>query len=292
MFRITQRSMADTTYANLQASLSRSSTLQEQLSSGKQISRPSDNPIGTSDIMQLKAERAATAQYVRNAENGISWLDTADNALQLSSAAIRRARDLTVQAGNGALGQPGRDAIAAELRGVRESLVELSNTQYLGRPVFGGTTDGSAAFDGTGAYVGSATGTVERRIGAESVVRVDVDGRAAFGDGPSSVIARIDAIIADLATGQPAAGRLGDLDDSLENVLGAVSDVGARTNRLENLKLKAEDAAITLRSSQSQIEDIDLPKTILELQLQSTAYQAALGATARVLQPTLLDFLR
>ncbi len=292
MFRITQRSMADTTYANLQASLGRSSTLQEQLSSGKQISRPSDNPIGANDIMQLKAERVATAQYIRNAENGVSWLDTADNAIQLSSAALRQARDLTVRGGNAALGQPGRDAIAAELRGVRESMVELANTQYLGRPVFGGTTDGPVAFDATGAYVGSPTGTVERRIGAESVVRVDVDGRAAFGDGPDSVIARIDAVIADLATGQPVDGRLAELDDSLDRLLGAASDVGARTNRIENLKLKAEDAAITLRSSQSQIEDVDLPKTILELQLQSTAYQAALGATARVLQPTLLDFLR
>jgi flagellar hook-associated protein 3 FlgL len=291
MFRITQRSMADTTYANLQASLARSSTLQAQLSSGKQITKPSDSPIGASDILQLRGERAATAQYIRNADTGIAWLDTADNALQLSSAAIRRARELTVQGGNGALAQPSRDALAKELRGVRESLVELANTQYLGRPVFGGTTAGATAFDDTGAYVGDG-GTVERRVGSESTVRVDVDGVSAFGDGPTSVIGRIDAIVADLEAGLSTTAHVDALDDSLDRLLGAVADVGARTNRIENLKAKAEDAAITLRSSQSQIEDVDLPKTILELQLQSTAYQAALGATARVLQPTLLDFLR
>ena len=291
MFRITQRSMADTTYANLQSSLSRSSRLQEQLASGKQVAKPSDSPIGASDIMQLRGERAANAQFVRNADNGLSWLNTADSALQLSAAALRRGQELTVRGGNGALGQPVRDAIAAEIRGVRASLLELANTQYLGRPVFGGTTGGPSAFDGTGTYTGDG-GTVERRVGAESSVRVDVDGVAAFGTGPGSVFARLDAIAADLEAGLPTGGHLSGLGEALEQLTGVLSGVGARTNRIENLKAKADDAGITLRSAQSQIEDIDLPKAILELQMQTVAYQAALGATAKVLQPTLLDFLR
>lgn len=291
MLRITQRSIADSTYANLQASLSRSSQLQEQLSSGKQVAKPSDSPIGASDIMQLRGERAANAQYVRNAENGVSWLDVADNALQLASGSARRARELTVQGGSTTIARTGREAIAAELRGVRDGLVELANTQYLGRPVFGGTTAGATAFDASGTYVGDG-GSVERRVGTDSVVRVDVDGAAAFGSGPGGLIGRIDAIIGDLEAGRTTSGHLDGLDASLEQLADALSDVGSRTNRIENLRLRADDAAISLRSAQSQIEDVDLPKTIMELQLQSTAYQAALGATARVLQPTLLDFLR
>ena len=291
MFRITQRSMADATYANLQSSLSRSSTLQEQLSSGKQVGKPSDNPTAAGDIMQLRAERAANDQYVRNADNGLAWLATADGALQQSSSQLRKAQELAVQAGAGGLSQGNRTAIAAELRGVRAGLLELANTQYLGRPVFGGTTGGATAFDASGAYVGD-DGTVQRRVGAESAVAANVSGAAAFGTGDTSVFARLDAIVADLEAGAPTGGHLTGLGDSLDRALGALSDVGARSNRVETLKAKAEDAGITLRSAQSQIEDVDLPRTILELQLQSTAYQAALGATARVLQPTLLDFLR
>lgn len=291
MFRITQRSMADTTYANLQASLGRSQQLQAQLSSGKQVGRPSDSPIGASDIMQLRGERAATDQYVRNAENGVAWLDGADAALQRSSEALARAKVLTVQGGSTTIGQPGRDAIAAELRGIRANLVELANTQYLGRPVFGGTTAGATAFDATGTYTGDG-GSVERRVGADSSVRVDVDGRAAFGSGPGSVFAALDGIVADLEAGRTTGGGIAVLDASLERLTGALSDVGARTNRIEALRLKADDTAITLRSAQSQIEDIDLPKAIMELQMQTVAYQAALGATGKVLQPSLLDFLR
>ena len=291
MLRITQRSMADTTYTNLQASLARSSRLQEQLSSGKQVSKPSDSPIGASDIMQLRGERAANSQFVRNADNGLSWLYTADSALQSSSAAIIRAQELTVRGANASLGATAREAIAAELRGIRDTLVELANTQYLGRPVFGGTTSGAIAFDATGAYVGDA-GTVQRRVGAESSVRVDVNGVTAFGSGATSVFATLDAVIADLGAGNPVSIHLTGLRTSLDQLTGALSDVGARTNRIENLKARADDAGITLRSAQSRIEDIDLPKAILELQMQTVAYQAALGATARVLQPTLLDLLR
>ena len=291
MFRITQRSMADTTYGNLQSSLARSSRLQEQLSSGKQVEKPSDSPIGASDIMQLRGERAANAQYVRNAENGVSWLTTADSALQLSSSALRKARELTVQGGNTSIGAAGRAALADEVAAVRDSLVELANTQYLGRPVFGGTTAGAVAFDTTGTYVGDG-GSVQRRVGADSSVRVDVDGTAAFGSGASSLFAALDAVVADLRAGSTTGGHLATIDQSLDRLTGALSDVGSRTNRIENLKAKADDAGITLRSAQSQIEDIDLPRAILELQMQTTAYQAALGATARVIQPSLLDFLR
>jgi len=292
MFRITQRSMADTTYTNLQASLARSSSLQEQLSSGKQISRPSDSPAGANDVMQLKAQRATTAQFVRNADNGIAWLDTADGALQLSSARMVRARELTVAGANGAMSATSRNALAAELQGVRDSIIELTNVQYLGRPVFGGTTAGAVAFDPTtGAYVGDS-GSVQRRVGAESTVQVDVDGVSAFGSGPGGIIATLDAVIADLRLNRSTESHLTAVDASHQQLLGALSDVGARTNRIENLKAKADDAGIMLRSAQSQIEDVDLPKAILELQMQTVAYQAALGATARVLQPTLLDFLR
>lgn len=291
MQRITQRSIADNSMANLQTAMARGSRLQEQLSSGKQIVRPSDSPAGTTDVLQLRAQRQATEQYIRNAENGVSWLDTADNALQQASTSVRRARDLTVQGTNSALGQSSRNALAAELGAVKQQLLELANAQYLGRPVFGGTTGGGVAFDATGTFVGDA-GTVSRRVGPESTVRVDVDGVGAFGTGTSSVFAQLDAIIADLQAGLPVDGHLTGLDASLDRVTGSLADVGARTNRVENLRQVASDAAITLRSSQSEIEDVDLPKTILELQLQQTAYQAALGATARVIQPSLLDFLR
>jgi flagellar hook-associated protein 3 FlgL len=85
---------------------------------------------------------------------------------------------------------------------------------------------------------------------------------------------------------------LGQLSDFLGKFTSALSDVGARYARVESLGQKADATILDLKSALSEIENIDLPKTVMELQLQQVAHQAALGATARVIQPTLMDFLR
>ncbi len=78
----------------------------------------------------------------------------------------------------------------------------------------------------------------------------------------------------------------------MRNVSDALGEIGARYNRVETMKNRANHQIVTLRSSLSEVEDIDLPATIMDLQLQETAYKAALSATARVIQPSLVDFLR
>ena len=287
MQRITSRLVADNSYANLQASMARNAELQQQLSSGKKIDKPSDSPAGTTSALQLRADIAANDQYTRNAASGVSWLDTADAALQQASTALEQARAKAVQGGSGANSQTARNAIAAEVSGIRDALLGIANTQYLGRPVFGGTTTGGVAFAADGSYAGD-NGRVERQVGADASVRVDVDGAHAFG----GVFAVLDDMVATLRAGGSSSASVDGIDASLERVLGALSEVGARTNRLENVQARNDLAAVTLRSEQSQVEYIDLPRTIVDMQLQETAYQASLAATARVIQPSLLDFLR
>ncbi len=92
----------------------------------------------------------------------------------------------------------------------------------------------------------------------------------------------------------PAAlsGDLGSLDTATQAMEAQQADGGARYNRLDQMGQAASDRIINLQSHLSDVQDVDLPKTITELTLQQTAYQAALGATAKVVQPSLLDFLR
>jgi flagellar hook-associated protein 3 FlgL len=71
-----------------------------------------------------------------------------------------------------------------------------------------------------------------------------------------------------------------------------LASVGALYNRVQTMRDRADSTALNLKSSLSEVEDIDLPKTIVDLQLQETAYQSALSATAKVIQPSLVDFLR
>jgi len=296
--RVTQQTIQRTTLTNLQRNLSSMSNLQAQLSSTKRIQRPSDDPAGVGSSMSMRADRAAATQALRNANDGSMWLGQIDTAVQGSISALRRVRDLTVQGANtGSMGQTSRDAIATELDGLRDTLLDLANTNINGRNVFAGTTADGIAFDdaSTGtpyAWHGTAGASVERRLGPDATVRVDADGDAIFGSGAASVFKLVDDIAADLRAGVNVTGRLSALDDRLNGMLSGVADVGIRYKQLTDAQSSLQFTVQNFSSSISGIEDIDLAETVLELQMQEVAYQGALGATARVLQPTLMDFLR
>jgi flagellar hook-associated protein 3 FlgL len=292
--RVTQHSISMSSLANVQASLNRTAKLQEQMSSGKVINRPSDSPTGTVTSLSLRSQIAAKEQYAANAQDGSSWLNTQDTALQSVNTALQRVRDLTVQAASsGSMDAAARDSIASEITTLRGTLTGLANTTYLGRPVFGGTTAGGAAFDSTTyAYVGDS-GQVTRRVDDRTQVSVGSTGSAVFGDGDSSVFAFLDTLAQNVRTNPSAlSADLGTLDGRMGTVLNALTDVGVRTNQVEQARTAATDKALDLRSTLSDVEDIDLPSVIIQMQLQETTYQAALSATAKAVQPTLMDFLK
>ncbi|MCA2213725.1 flagellar hook-associated protein FlgL [Jidongwangia harbinensis] len=293
--RVTESSIHNRVLANLQRNIARSEKIHDQLSSGKQINRPSDSPTGTVSALQLRTESRANEQYVRNANDGLGWLTTVESALNSSSTLMNRARDLTVQGLNTATGSAHSNAaLATEVEQIRDSLIAYANTRFLDRPVFGGTTAGPAAYDSTtGAYLGN-DGQTMRTVASGTKVRVDTTGPAAFGTGDTEVFTVLQTIADGLRAGDTAAlsDGLSKLDTASNVLRTAVSDVGARYNRITQAKESAQDRLLSVTSQLSDIEDIDLPKTIMEMQLQQTSYQAALAASAKVIQPSLIDFLR
>jgi flagellar hook-associated protein 3 FlgL len=307
MFRITQGSIATSSLQALSLNLASVSKLQQQLTSGKTISKPSDDPTGTNAAMQARQELAGATQYARNISDGIGVLDATDSALQNMVKQVQRVRDLTVQGMNtGSMSDASRAAIRIEVTGLREALLGLANTKVQDQPIFGGVTSGSTAYDAiTGAYQGfggtAAVGAtpavpvvpITRQASDSDSIRVDITGPEAFGDPAGGDLFAVVGNIAKDAVDNPAA--LGDhltkLDVALNGMLRAASDIGTRASRMETAKQVNADLQLTLTSRSAGIEDVDLAKTIMNLQLQQTGYQAALSATAKVIQPSLLDFL-
>ncbi len=296
-FRITQRAVAQRTTGNLQLALRRMAATQGQLSSGKVISRPSDSPVGTVSALRLRSEIRQFEQYVRNSEDGVGWLNAADRTLVSSLDQTRRVRDLTLQAANGTNGEAERRALAVEILAIRDSLIGLANSQHLGRPVFGGTADGETPYDAAGAYVisgAAAAGVIERTVAPGERVRVNMTGPEVYGAEPDNLFSTLTGIANDLLANDTSSisAHLDNLDARVRGITDALGEIGARTNRVETMKNRANEQIVTLKTSLSEVEDIDLPATIMDLQLQETAYKAALSATARVIQPSLVDFLR
>ena len=312
--RVTSQMMMGSAQRNLQSSQSLLAQRQDQASTLKAISRPSDDPIGTASSMQVRAQAAAADQYSRNIDDGTNWLNTIDSTLSSTSNIMNQVRDLTVQGGNGSLNQAAKDALATQIEGLKSDLLNLANTKLQGRNVFAGNSDASSAITAspvaadpatgaeastTYAFNGTSGSSVDRRIAPGTTVRVDSDGASIFGDDNSSapgaspsVFKLLDNITATLRTGGDPSSQLNDLDARMKTMTTAHTEMGTRQARI----LSAKDSNLALQNSleaqRSGIEDLDLGKSVLNLQMQQVNYQAALAVTAKVLPQTLMDFLR
>jgi flagellar hook-associated protein 3 FlgL len=293
--RVTQRMMSTSSLTALQTSLSRLSRTQERMSTGRVLNRPSDSPTDTTTAMRLRSSIADQKQYARNAEDGLGWLDLADTTLRSIGDLVRRGRDLALQGANATTADAAsRSALAAEVDQLRDAALAGANTTYLDRPLFGGVTAGATAYDTTtGAFTGTA-GVVQRTVGRTVVVPVNVNGPDAFGPDGASVFDALAGLSTALVAGDQAGitAAMDALRTAGDRITSTVADVGARQNRLDGATQSAKDAVLGLTSSLSEVENADIAATAVDLQMQQVAYQASLAVTARVMQPSLLDFLR
>jgi flagellar hook-associated protein 3 FlgL len=299
--RITARALATNSLRGLNNNLAAVTKLQNQLTSGRTISTPSDDPTGTNTSMITRQGQAANTQQARNISDGHTFLDATDSALQSMLDQARRVRDLAVRALNtGGSSTSSNDAIATEVDGIRESLVGQANQVVQGKPIFGGVTAGKQAYltDGTYVGVGGANGIpvhpVSRRVSDVESIRVDITGPEAFGDPASGkdLFAVVASISTNVRNGTPQASDLDDLDALIQRMSTAAADIGTRSSRMDDAGTVNSAQSLSLQAKLSATEEVDLPKTIMELQMQQTGYQAALSVTAKALQPTLLDFLK
>ena len=291
--RVTESSTNRATLANLQLDASRLADLQEQMSSGRQITKPSDNPTGTVTALQLRSQLSQLKQFQANSNDALGWLTTVDSAYGSITSQLEQVRTLVVQGMNTGTGNPASNgALAQQVDQARASLLSLANASYQGRPVFGGTTAGSVAFDTSGSYVGDS-GTVTRTVGSNASVDLNTQATATFGANGSNLFDLLSGIANDLRTNPANLGS--DLTQLDARQLAITSDrslAGAKYQRIQTVQSAASTNSLQLTSQLSDLQDIDLAETVVQVTSANTAYQAALATTAKVGQISLMDFLR
>lgn len=291
--RITDSAMRTQSLANLQATASRLAGLQAQLSSGRQITTPSDDPSGTVRALQLRSELRRSSQYTANASDALGWLTTADTSFSQAVSLVQSARTLVVQGLNtGTTDQAGANAIADQIDSLRNALLGVSNTVYNGRPIFGGTTAGAVAYDPSGNYVGDL-GTVSRAVGSNATVQLNASGPAVFGAAGSDVFTVLSNISATLRTNPSALGpQLGALDTALSRISSAQALAGATYKRVQTAQSVQTGNSTALTSALSDVQDIDMAEMAVKVSSANVTYQAALQTTANISQVSLLNFLK
>lgn len=304
--RITVGSGAAASLGGLQTAANRYEDLQQKLSTGKQIGRPSDDPAGAVSALALRADLRRNAQFIRNTSDATGWLTAADTAYAQATDLTQKVRTLTVQGLNtGASTGDSNRAIAEQINAIREAVLKIANSQYNGRAIFAGTADVAEPFDATGTYVGNE-GIVQRSIGDKDTLTINQNGIQAFGangDNLFDLMAELSSILAgdydpDAAPADPdsldtkLADGLARLDTALGELSSARAASGAALQRVRAAEQTQQTNNVTLRTHLSEIEDIDLAETVVAVNTANVVYQAALQTTANIRQLSLLNFLR
>lgn len=399
--RVTHRMITTQVMTNLNSITARLLRVQDMLSSGKTLRRPSDDPVKLNHVLLLRTSIRKLEQYTQNAEDGASWLNLTDTSLNQATTLLQKIRTLAIQGANGTLTPEDRMMLATEVEKYLEELIGVGNTSYAGRYIFAGTETLTVPFalqDGRIVYRGNGD-AVRREIEEGAIVELSVPGDEVFfrgfeawsnegidvaayqgerfringvevtvsdhnGDGSStfedlvyfvnthsalkdSVYAFTDGkrlflrsrtedaftleevsgsvleewgllgssgeipatnsrgasgilkVVRDLAEhlrGNEVARISGEdlarIDEALDLLLKVRAEVGARTLRMENAVSRFGEFTLNFKKLLSLDEDIDVAEVVVQLQEHQSVYQMALAAAARLLQPTLLDFLR
>ncbi len=291
-FRIPNQMLVNNSLTALEQSFSKLSDLQNEASSLKRLTKPSDAPGDVSSAMQLHAGLDRNDQYTRNLSDAQGWLGNADNALTSTVTQLQKVNDLVVQASNASLDASSRQSISAQIDSIRQSLIGVANTQYAGRPIFAGTASGAVAYDATGKYVGVSS-AVERNIAPGQRIQVNVNGDTVFGPPGNDVFTTLTQI-SQAVLNNPS--QLSTLQTTLgaqtTQVQNQLAQVGSQFLRVQNTQSQNTSDGLTMKQNLSSLEDADVAQVMVQLQAQQVAYQAALEATAKAIQPSLTDFLK
>lgn len=296
--RVTNNMIARGLLANLNNHLVRMEALQYQLSSGKRLRLPSDDPAATSIAMRLHTALVQTRQHRANLDAGISWLEATDAALNEAGEALQRARELAVYGASDTQPPDAREAIAKEVEQLFYHMIDIANSRHGGLYIFSGNKTLTPPYTVTGDPTSQALPKYEGDGGLRLyefsdgvTVPVNLPGGDIFDPILKSLIELKEALEAN--DGETTSGEIiGDLESALDNLLRARADVGARMNRLELARARLDDMEINLEQLVSNTEDVDIARVIVDLKVAENSYRAALAAGARIIQPTLMDFLR
>jgi flagellar hook-associated protein 3 FlgL len=291
--RVTQSMIYNSTNSSLSADLAALQAITEKVSSTKQLNRPSDNPADVRSAVGLRDTLAQINQFLRNIDSASSKVSAQDTSLASAGDLIQRANELAIEGANGTLDASQRQAIGAEVSQLTEAMAQDASAKVGDEYIFSGFRVDKAPYQVTGPgqvgpYQGDH-GVVIARVGSASTMQINMAGDAVF----KPALDALTQLQADLNSGQPVQQTtIGQIQTALSALTQARATVGARANRLDDAKSSQQALSTSNQSLLSQLEDTDMPSAITELTKRQTTYQASRAVAAKVMQTSLIDYLR
>ena len=295
---------ASTQLATVQSSLSKT---QEQLSTGKQITKPSDEPDKASLVTRLESELARQESYQSTLSTVEIKLSTQETALRNVSDVMYRIKELTVQANSDTMGKLDRESIAVEIESLRDQVLSLANTQdtsgnyiFAGsrvtEPSFGLNSQGLIDYQGDQRRMQVAVGDNRlmnvNRPGSDAFVRVVRDD----GKGGKVGVGFFQAL-GDLAKAVRTSDRaamqrgIGEIDAMQQGVSEATAQVGADLNVVDAQKNVLDEVKLRLKTTLSAVQDLDYTEAITRMNRDQLALEAAQSSFAKISKLSLFNYL-
>lgn len=268
--------------------------LQDQLTTGKKVNRPSDDPVVAMKGMGYRMQVDKVAQFQRNLGEVNNWLDSSEDALDKVGQVLHRAKELMTNAASGSVSDSDREMILKEMEQLQQHMQSLGNTKIGDKYIFSGTKTGSPLFkDGEIETDTAFKNAVEIEVFDGVSLQVNTDLTDVFKDLNEMFEAIKTSINTPEATNaQPLGDFIGLIDGNMDAVLTQRADIGARQNRVEMMENRLASQEIIAIKQMSENEDIDFEKVITEMITEESIHRAALSVGARIIQPSLVDFLR
>jgi flagellar hook-associated protein 3 FlgL len=302
---ITPQVMTQQFIDNLTADQASLAQLENQISSGNAVTVPSDNPSAAANILQLQSAITRANQYATNAQTGVSRLGLANSTVNSILNVLQQVQSAVEGISGASLtGDPAAvAAVAQQVTSAQAQLVNLANTQYAGQAIFSGTGNPQAAYDQNGNYLGAGQAPTTT-VAPGTHVAVGVTGPAIFGTGSTGLLGNTSGnmgvlaqIAQDLQTGTPASIEaaqttgLGNLQAAIGQVEDQAAVLGANQQSMQGFATQATAAVTALTQELGNLQNVDMASAITNLQLQQTAYQAALYATSQLHTLSLTQYL-
>jgi len=309
--RVTDSLMSKNFLRNLSANTENVMKYQNQLSTLKEVSKPSDDPLKVSKILDLNNSIIQNDQYKTTINDAVQWTNVQDSALSSATESMQRIKTLIQSSANDTLSHSDRQANKAEIESEIQGTVDALNTNFGGRYVFAGmnttevpfkvTTDAAGEITGISYHNGipdsNASGNLSREIAPGVSVELNTDGRnfmnAQNADGSDNLGTFFSEVLTALDSDDT--GKLSSLldraDKEIENVVSNRAKTGSIYNRLNATLERNDSEKLNLKTMLSENQDVDLAEKYMQYTMESTAYQAALSMGTKILQTSILDYL-
>ena len=291
--RVSDNMLGTTLISDLQRVQSQMLQVQQQVATGQRIQAPSNDPVGTENVLQWDSALAQNTQDQTNAQDALSWLNAGSNSLSQGVSILQEVRSLAVSVGSGDLTSNQLQSVADQVTSAANSLAQVANTKVGADYIFSGDQTQTIPFvqgtGGTWTYQGNS-GAIARELAPGMSVPVNVPGGTLFGPAFSA----IQQILTDLgsgAVGNVTGADLKQLDSAISGLTGGEGLVGGRAQQVTSAQSQLVNMEATLKQLRAGTLDTNVTQAVVQLQQLQVSYQSALAVGAQLMQKTLANYL-